>query len=240
MEHSPRPERITMKTIGYGLLELFNLERGLVHTLIALTIQPGKALRTYLAEDRTRLVPPFRFLLFAVAAAAFITVQYMKSSEFMAEMRAGFESGYRAGSENGELDTEKMETFLLFLNEIFANYFNIALLVGVPIVALCTFWILRKGHNYAEHLVINCYVTGYQNIMYIIMTPLLFFMKFTTLSYIYIVLILIYGIYAYVRVFQERFVIGTFKALLANLLYFVLYYILLIAVIFIAGIYILK
>lgn len=240
MQHPQRPERITMKTIGYGLLDIFNLERGLIHTIIALTIQPGKALRTYLTENRTRLVPPFRFLLFAVAVAAFITVQYMKSSEFMAEMRAGFEYGYRAGSENGEIDTEKMETFLLFLNEIFANYFNIALLVGVPIVALCTFWMLRKGYNYAEHLVINCYITGYQNIMYIIMTPLLFFMKFTMLSYIYIVLILIYSIYAYIRIFQEQLVKGMLKALLANILYFVLYYILLIVVIFIAGIYMLK
>ena len=108
MEHPPRPERITMKTIWYGLLELFNLERGLIFTFIALTLHPGKALRTFLTEDRSRLVPPFRFLLFAVALAAFITVQYMKSSEFMAEMRAGFESGYRAGSENSEVDTEKM------------------------------------------------------------------------------------------------------------------------------------
>jgi len=226
-----------MKTIWHSVLDVFDLERGLIYTTIALTRRPGKALRTYLTEDRTRLVPPLRFLVFVVAIAAFITVQYMKNSDFLEQMRAGFEYGYRAGDGDGDVDMEAMNEYFLLLNEFFANYFNVFLLVGVPIIALCTFWLFRKGYNFAEHLVINSYLTAYQNILYIAMTPLLFFMNFNTLSLLYMILLLVYSIYAYIKIFQEKVIVGTLKTLLATTIYFILYYVLFIISFFtIAGV----
>ncbi len=226
MENNSRPERITMKTIWHSVLDVFDLEHGLIYTTIALTLRPGEALRTYLKEDRTRLVPPLRFLVFAVAIAAFITVQYMKNSAFLEQMRTGFEYGYRSGGGDGEVDMELMNKYFLLLNEFFANYFNVLLLVGVPILALCTFWLFRKNYNYAEHLVINSYVTAYQSILYVVMTPMLLFTDFNTLSLIYTMLLIVYSAYAYIKIFQQKIIIGTLKALLVTMLYFILYYIL--------------
>ena len=121
---------------------------------------------------------------------------------------------------------ELMNKYFLLLNEFFANYFNVLLLVGVPILALCTFWLFRKNYNYAEHLVINSYVTAYQSILYVVMTPMLLFTDFHTLSLIYTMLLIVYSAYAYIKIFQQKIIIGTLKALLVTMLYFILYYIL--------------
>ena len=228
METPTPPSRITMRSIFEGILDTFNLERGLIYTSVALTIQPGTAIRAYLYEDRTKLVKPFRFLVLTIALATFATVQYFKYSPVVDELSAGFKDGYELGAGGAGADVEaarlRAETIMQQMNDIAKNYFNLFLLAGVPVIALATMWVFRRRMNYAEHLVVNSYVTGYMTLFYLLLMPLLLVMDFVTMSKVYMVFLLGYSTWSYIQVFQEKLWTGIGKSLLTMLLYVVLYY----------------
>ncbi len=228
MEKPGQPvERITMKSILEGILDVFNLEHGLIYTVVALTIRPGKAIRTYLYEDRTKLVKPFRFLLLTIALATFATVQYFKYSEAGAEFAAGFADGYRSqggGAAGNPEDIKREAELIQHWSEIFTSYFNLFLLFGVPVLALATYWVFRRRMNYAEHLVANSYITGNMTLLYLLMMPCLLLIQYETMSLIYMVFLLVYSIFAYTRLYQEKWWTGALKTLLSTTIYLVLYY----------------
>ncbi len=232
IQQPPHPERITMRTIWQGILDGLSLERGLIGTTITLTKRPGQAIRNYLLEDRTRLMPPFRYLLFMVALGTFITVQHFNSkNSWLNEFQQGVEKGYNAES-NATADLKKQQFLQAYMENttyIFNNYFNLFILLGVPISALATMWFFRRRFNYAEHLVINSYLTGYLTVIYILLFPILLFSDFTVLSGVYFVVTFAYGIVVYKNVYQSVGVRGYLAASGAMLVYLILYYILIIA-----------
>lgn len=221
MQDTPKPARITMKTIGEGILDIFNVERGLLYTLFALALKPDQAIQTYFYENRDRLIKPFRYLIFTAAIATFITIQYMKKSGFLVEMRKGFTTGYTPKN-NEELAA--VENYFKLLNEVYINYFNLLIVLSVPIIAMVTYWFFRKKFNYAEHLVINSYVTSQLSAYYILLTPLLLIYNFLVVSYIYTFLTFIYSIFVYVKIFKERLLSGVLKSIAAIIIYFIIYY----------------
>lgn len=226
MEQAPRPDRITMKTIGLGVLEIFNLERGLLFTLWALLVTPGTAIRAYLEEDRTRLVPPFRFLILAVAVGTFFTVQYFDRNGLVKEFQGGLQEGFEnyEGSKTEEERMEFLNTYMQLVNDIFNNYFNAFLLLGVPILALMTFWFFRKKLNFAEHLVINSYLTGFITVIYIALMPILWFVDYFVLTVIYAILSIVYSGFLYIQLFREKIVLGIVKTLIVQILYYTIYF----------------
>lgn len=223
MEQPLKPERITLRTIWHGILDIFNLERGLIQTTLTLTKRPGQAIREYLLEDRERLMPPFRFLIFMVAIGTFITVQYFNSNpDWMTEFKEGYKSAATGDSRNDLFLKNYMEK----TSYLFNNYFNLFILITIPVAALVTMWFFRRRFNYAEHLVINSYVTGYLTVVYIVLSPILFFVNFTILSGIYTIITFLYSIIVYTQVYESRGFRGVAASLGVLLVYFTLYYIL--------------
>lgn len=231
LQQTPRPERITMRTIWQGLLDSFNLERGLIGTTISLTKHPGQAIRAYLLEDRERLIPPFRYLFFMVAIGTFITVQYFNSQDsWIEKFRTDFERGYENAANSNQESQAFIQAYLENTSYLFNNYFNLFILLGVPISSLATLWFFRRSFNYAEHLVINSYITAYHNVIYIVLTPVLLFSDFITLSWIYTFFTLIYTIFAYQKVYQAPGIRGALTSLAAFITYMFIYYILIISI----------
>lgn len=229
-KQTPHPDRITMRSIWHGILDSLSLERGLIGTTITLTKRPGQAIRDYLLEDRSHLMPPFRYLLFMVAIGTFVTIQYFKSnSAWVQEVEKGFQKGYQKGGSSSSESQEFMKAYLENASFLFNNYFNLFILLGVPISAIATFWIFRRRFNYAEHLVINSYLTGYLTVVYIVLTPILFFTDFMILSWIYFIVTIIYSIFVYKKVFQSPGIRGIAASIGAFISYLVVYYIIIIA-----------
>jgi len=184
-----KPERITMRTIWHGMLDIFNLERGLIQTTITLTKRPGQAIREYLLEDRERLMPPFRFLIFMVAIGTFITVQYFKfNPAWMGDFNTELQEGAKSATEGVQEKDVFLKSYLENATYLFNNYFNLFILLSVPMAAVGTIWIFRRRFNYAEHLVVNSYVSGYLTVVYIVISPILFVIDFTILSAIYTII----------------------------------------------------
>jgi hypothetical protein len=233
-----QPERITLRTIWHGVLDIFNLERGLIQTTLTLTKRPGNAIREYLLEDRNRLMPPFRFLIFMVAIAAFITLQYFSTKpNWLYEFNADFQTDSNSGTPDDAKRNAFLKMYMDSLSYSFNNYFNLFILAAIPLAALATGWFFRRRFNYAEHLVVNSYVTGYLTVIYILLTPMLFFSNFGVLSGVYTFFTFLYSIVVYQKVYQSPGIRGVLASVGAVLTYFALYYIIFFAVAIVFAIY---
>ncbi len=214
-------ERISMKMIWRSILQEFNLERGILFTVFALAIRPGQTLREYLYQDRTRLIPPLRFLIVFVTLATIATLSFLTQEDFFNAFKQGVETG------GGSVDFEKMspkgrEFMNLYINNAtVANlkFFNIYLMLSVPLAALGTLIVYRlRQFNFAEHLVINCYIYSNTTVLYVLLTPLFFIFSYQAVSIWYMVAALPYYCFCCYQVFQPK----GWKAILKSVLAFVL------------------
>lgn len=223
MEHENyTQERISMKTIWQAVLDLFNLEKGIFYTLYALTVKPGEVMRTYIYHDRTKLVKPFRFLILAVAIGTILTVNFLDMEFMIKEFGAGFKEGLE-GNEKGKLENESLSLYFRNIQILYVNYFNVLLLMAVPISSLLTFIILRSKLNFAEHLVINSYIFSYTNFIYILIIPLISLLDYASFTMIYLILTYLYTVYAFIQVFNLKLVSGTIKSTIVFVLYYTFY-----------------
>ncbi len=199
---SPNVQRLSMRRIAEQVFQVMNLERGLGYTLKKMIIAPGKAVREYLFEDRSHHMKPFQFLLFTVAIATFISVWALPSTDDLLNQL-----------HKDPKWAEMSEGLKVALNWLIANmqrYFNVFYLIGLPFTALSSYFIFRSHRlNYAEHLVLNAYIVGFQTIFYIIFLP--FLLKYTVIGFVQIICIFGYNIYAYKRFFGESWPMSALK-----------------------------
>ena len=83
MKESPSVKRITLGSIWTYILEILNFERGIFYTLKTLAFYPGKVIREFLLEDRTKLVKPLKLLIILVAISSLIGHYFMPSDAEM-------------------------------------------------------------------------------------------------------------------------------------------------------------
>lgn len=192
MQHNP-PPRITFGFIGEQLLEQLNLERGLGYTLKSLLWTPGKAIQEYLFNDRDRLMRPFSFLLLMAAVTTFLTLHLLLGGKNLQELSS---------------QAPEMQQLPLFLQAFTQKatswtqqYYNLIYMSTLPAMALSTFLLFRKVNwHYAEHLVLNAYVYGFQSFIYLLIIPLYFLHPILFAAGA--LLMVVYLVYAYYRIFS--------------------------------------
>ena len=153
-----------MQSILSNILEALDLEKGIIYTITTLTIRPGKAIKVFLFEDRTRLTKPLRFLILTVAVTTFILFKIIPELPNTDGLNFipldSLPDQFKAHG-------EKLNTFIV-------QYFNLFQLLKIPFFSLATWWLFKKNnYNFAEHLVINAYIYSYQNIYLAILLPIL-------------------------------------------------------------------
>jgi hypothetical protein len=209
-DNSARPERISVRHMFDVLLSAFNLDRGLGYTLKGLLIHPKKAVNEYLFEDRKRMVHPLRFLFFTTAIAAFLNLQFvMDEAEFTRGAAAGSEL-YEQDIAEEPFDAEKAEERNRVVQQAMKEYFrfltdyqNLLLLIFVPIASFSTWVFFRKRKlYYGEHLAMNSYAVGFQNIIYMAIVP--FMALNSSIALLYFGLTMLYLLYFYIVVFDAE------------------------------------
>ncbi|GEM_PF-646625 len=206
---------ITSKRLSIGFLvsdalnNIFNLERGLLYTLIELFRNPKMVMTEFISGNRQRFYNPFRFLLVAATVYALVTSFFgLSIPEFM---QAG------GGSEN------------MITQEFLAEYADLIILANVPFAALGSWLAFRPAKlNYSEHLVVNAYAYSLMTIVNIpidiifatLLPALEDYWKIASSGLILVV------IYIYVRSLSE----SVFKGILRSMLAF--FYVIMIAAVF--------
>lgn len=200
-------QRITWKKIGTDILAQLQLERGLFFTIKELLFQPGETVKAVLfTERRFEYTKPLAFLLLTTAIATFLFLQFGNIDEyFKSGFAEGFEYGYQAGGGSESEYDERLEMareLQLKISYVSTKYFNVLILLSLPVYALSSFLFFRKEKLfYTEHLVANMYLIGIQNS---------FFFLFAFLLHTHQIFGILYALFAFA--YQVWFNYGLFTA----------------------------
>jgi len=214
-------DRFSVKKLWNTVLKALNLEKGILYTMINLTIRPGATLRMYLFEDRSKLVKPLSFLLLTTAIAAFLTLNLLELEGMFKSLEVANQS---TTGNTPKMDAETKAT-LDKINQQYIQSFNLILLVSVPFLALSSFLFYQKAkYNFAEHLVVAAYLTGIMNSFYSLLFPL-FRLDYFMVSSIFMLLFMIYATFVYIQLFQERIWLGVLKGIGIQVFYYTIFFI---------------
>lgn len=228
-------QRFTMRYIYQSLLNIFNLEKGLFHTIYHLAVAPGKSLRNYLFHERDHFMKPFSFLIFSITLAVIALINFQFGSKEEVIQQFEIQNQELIEPKNSEENTPEesrdgQEAFTLYMDnvfEIYTKYLNVFFIVLIPIGSIFSHLFYKKDQfYYAEHMIVNSYIMGIQNILYILTLPFMFLMNQTWYVIVYVCFSFSYQIYAYAKTFSYRtfpaIVRGILSVTLSYLLFFIL------------------
>lgn len=182
---------ITMHAIIHELIAAINLERGLLHTFQDLSIRPGKMIREYIEGKRIVYMSPLRYLFFMVAIGALAGLFYKVSP--IIEVGAD-----EAQNANAYKEIER----------VIKEYYSLLSFVSVPFFALFSWMFFAKNNkSYAQHLVLNAYVSAHANLFFVISLPLLVQdskMLYGIGNFFFLSAAVIYSIWAYMQFFSPK------------------------------------
>ncbi len=143
MNQTEEIKRITVSSIlSEAWHSLTHVEKGLRRTIVALASAPGKMMHNYLEGDRKRYQKPFSFLL--LSTTLFALVLNFFHQYYLIPAATTF---------NDRLFNNEV------LLEKYYSWFHIVLLPAYGLVCFLIF--KRLKYNYAEWLVICCYVLSF-------------------------------------------------------------------------------
>jgi hypothetical protein len=174
-------KRITVSSVlSEAWHSLTHVEEGLRRTIVALAVTPGKMMNSYLDGDRKTFQKPFSFLL--IVTSLFAVMIYFLHEYYLIPFATTFQ--------------DKLLNKLVILESKYYSWLQIALL---PVYALVSYLIFKKAkYNYAEWIVICCYVISFVLLLQIpfyILDSFLHFNK-TTHQVIQLLITEVYTFYA--------------------------------------------
>jgi hypothetical protein len=136
---------------------VFQVNRGLFFTSWSLLVRPGESLKNFLEGKRKPYFKPFAFLL-TLSTFYFLIAELTHQSTWIDAFYSGWMSG--ASDFKQESNAQKVLGWFVY------NY-RFSILFLLPVYSLASFLSFRKfGFNYLEHIVINCYISGQQALIY--------------------------------------------------------------------------
>lgn len=138
---------------------VFQIDRGLFFTIWEMVVRPGVSLRNFLEGKRKPYFKPFAFLL--TLSTIYILLAEITDLDTWFD---AFYSGWMAGATANQQDTNAEKVLGWFV----INY-RFSTLILLPVFSLSSYLCFKKfGYNYLEHVVINCYISGMQALLYFI------------------------------------------------------------------------
>ncbi|MBO6517827.1 MAG: DUF3667 domain-containing protein [Bacteroidia bacterium] len=205
------PKRINYAYVRDQILGLFNLEKGVFFSIGILLINPGRGVREYLHEDRTRMMKPILFL--ALSSALFLAITFLTGTTYNFLKIEGFtffDYHYKASG------------FSTFLNSNLI-YLNLVLILFISIWARIFF--RRSKYNVFEIVTVLSFLFGEALLFFSIPILVLKLFKLhfnATLLWFPYVIYLVYGLESFFADRGKRILNGL-KVLSTYLIGFVTY-----------------
>ena len=190
---SAKVKRLNIREIRKDVLTKFlHTDSGIIHLTRELALRPGVVALEYVQGKRKKYYNPLKYLTLSAGISVFI-------NEYFHLMEAA------SGKSNPG-------------TEIATRYFNLIILLSVP-VAACFTWLLfrKKGFNYAETLSLHAYLGGFRTVFFIVIfTPLVVWFReyYYTCLMIYLVAWIVYTAWAKVQFFGGPVWLTVLKAVL--------------------------
>lgn len=194
---SAKVKRLSLREVRKELQAKFlHADAGIVHLTRELALRPGAVALEYVQGKRKKYYSPLKYLTLSAAVSVFLN-QYFHLMEIT------------PGHTNPG-------------TEIAARYFNLIILLSVPVSAFFSRLLYRKkGFNFAENLALHAYIGGFRVVFFIlIFTPLVIWHReyYYICLFIYILGWLVYSAWAQVQFFGGPAWLTVLKAILILLL----------------------
>lgn len=148
----------TKSFIAETFVQVTDLDRGLLHTIIKLFKQPNQVIKDYLNGNTVAYYHPVKFMVLLVGIEALIinrvwSVQPMKASD------------------TGQAKATKLVQEALDL--FFAN-FDLFMMAASPALAVFLSWFIGRKHiNFAIGLIMVCYTSGLNSLIMLPIQPII-------------------------------------------------------------------
>ena len=136
-------ERINGQYIKSEIKHLLHFEKGLFYTIKELLIRPGKSVRTFLTENRNRLVKPIFFIIVTSLIYTLVSQYFQIEEQYV------------------NYDVGEFKTTGVILKWIQDNYGYSNILMGVFIAFFVNFFFKKYNFNFYEILILLCFVMGF-------------------------------------------------------------------------------
>lgn len=213
-------ERITFKKLIRDIGQALNLERGMFFAVKMLIADPGTAVSSFLYEKRFSFFHPVRMLILTSAVSLF--------SFWLIDGAESMSDAFQVNTP----EVKEAEAFNKMAQDLFAeafnDYFNVMIWMFIPIISFFSYLFFGKsGYNYAEHLVLNAYITSIGNLINTVFYTLALVIDIGISSLIAISFYLIYNLYAYKSFFKLTLGRTLIKGMLCLILGYFVYMIVL-------------
>ncbi|MVN91551.1 DUF3667 domain-containing protein [Mucilaginibacter aquatilis] len=192
--------RIDAHYIQHEVLHVLHFEKGILYTIKELLLNPGKSVRAFIAENRSRLVKP---VIFIILSSLLYTVV---SHSFH------LDEGYITIRDKDNLTTSSIK------NWVQSHYGYANIIMGICIAGWLQLFFRRSNYNYFEILILLCFVMGMGMLILSVFALIEGITSYKTMAFS-VVISLGYSAWAIGDFFDSRRKIGRyFKALAAYLL----------------------
>jgi len=132
---------------------VLHTNKGFLYSLKKLIQNPGKTAKEFIDGNRVNHYKPLLLAFVLSSVSAFISYKVIGMSDIVREY-------YSRQHMNSPLMNDLMS--------VIASYNSAIVLMLIPFFALFTKLAFRRwGHNYYEHIIMNCYILSFYTIVYI-------------------------------------------------------------------------
>ncbi len=200
-------EKLSLKGTWYEFIgPFFNWDNNFWKTFKHLFSNPKRVLNAYISGARKKYFKPFPFLIVYATLALFFN-KFFPESDFDDSAKA-FNDGYQSASDKINENIQRTQ-FFNDVDELIYNYFNIFIILFIPIFGYISFLVFRKrGNNFAEHLVFQSYILsilGYLSIIIQLILLNLLNINYSVYELCYYIIIIIYSNYVFTRLYNLNF-----------------------------------
>lgn len=197
--HPKKIERINGRYIFAEIASVLNFQKGILFTIKELLIRPGQNIRTFISEDRNRLVKPIMFILISsLIYTVFVEIFH-------------FEDGYISYSDNKESTTLKIFKWVQ------GNYGYANIIMSIFIGLWLKILFRKYPFNFFEIIILLCFVMGVGMIIYSAF-GIVQGLTHINLMQFGAIIGLVYTTYAVGQFFEKRKLLSYVKAFFAYLL----------------------
>ena len=192
-------KRINAYYILHEIEHILHFERGILYTIKELTLNPGKSIKTYITENRSKLVKPIIFIIVTSLIYTFCNHYFH------------FEDGYI------NYHDEKSSAIKDIFKWIQAHYGYANIIIGVFISLWAKLFFRKYEFNFFEILILLCFVTGISMLIYSVFGILQYFTHYNLMQ-VSNVVGLLYIVWAMGQFFDKRKLINYLKAFFSYVL----------------------
>jgi Protein of unknown function (DUF3667) len=203
-------KRIDWHYLQHEFMHLFHLEKGFIYTLKQLLTNPGENIRTFLTQNRNKLMKPIPFLVFTSLIYALV---------------GSFFDASEVNNSIGKITVDNSNSYVTkILNWFQGHYAYANIVVGFFIAFFIKVFFKKYNYNYFEIITMLCYVLGLNMVAMAILV--VFYGTLNIIVYRILFSLFVYGysLWAIAHFFDKTKILSYIKAFIAFFLGYFLYF----------------